>query len=77
MAPTSPAAGVQRSWNGNETFVRHERAADAQADLLDVAALVGGLDLDLDRVGDVTSRSRPGRSHVTVGAVVSAVVGSR
>ena len=38
----------------------HELAGDAEADLLEVAALVDGLDLDLDRVGDADGRALGG-----------------
>ena len=55
----------------------HELALHAQADLLEVAALVDGLDLDLDRVGGADRRALAGRSQVTVGAVGVGVVGSR
>ena len=70
-APASSASGrrrrpsgCQRIWNGNDTFVC-TGASTLRRHLLQVAALVPRLDLDLDRVDDVTVAPAAGRSQVS------------
>ena len=77
--PTSAACGTYRNWNGNVACPADQLTVGEQADLLEVAARVGGRDVDLDRVA--RGGDEPvGAGHLNatgVGAVVSAEVGSR
>ena len=60
VRPTSAADGYQRIWNGNETFRCTSWPPTLRRTSLNVAALVHGLDLDLDRVGGVHRRALAG-----------------
>ena len=77
VSPTSTADGCQRIWNGKETFrwmswprwIRRTSLMSPRSSTASTSTSTGSETL--------TVAPASGRSHVTVGAAVSAPVGSR
>ena len=77
VSPMSPAVGYQRIWNGKETF----RCTSApptvrRTSFMSPRSSTGSTSISTGSAA-LTVAFSPGRSQVTVGAVVSAAVGSR